>query len=208
MVHPCMLVADAMAAGCQAAGFRPRVRDRCSPLLPYARALLQICCDINKPDGQYVLPPDRTAVTRFVDTLPVGVWAARHVKERKKALRGHSINEDHRAARHVRAARCCSQRMTPCQGTVQRLPLRAPCLPRWHPLRPPLADAQDPLHRQGAPAGARPAVAPASRQPHPRPSIYPEHAAPAHRGPGIAGTACNRLVLYLAARSCAVSSGP
>ena len=30
-----------------------------------------MCSDINKPDGQYVLPPRRDAVTAFVATLPI-----------------------------------------------------------------------------------------------------------------------------------------
>jgi hypothetical protein len=32
---------------------------------------VQVCSEINKPDGQYVLPNDRGAVMSFVSTLPV-----------------------------------------------------------------------------------------------------------------------------------------
>lgn len=32
---------------------------------------MQVCSEINKPDGQYVLPNDRGAVMSFVSTLPV-----------------------------------------------------------------------------------------------------------------------------------------
>lgn len=33
--------------------------------------LMQICSDINKPDGHYVLPAAREAVMAFLHTLPV-----------------------------------------------------------------------------------------------------------------------------------------
>jgi nucleotidyltransferase/DNA polymerase involved in DNA repair len=31
----------------------------------------QVCSDINKPNGQYELPPDRATILAFVSTLPV-----------------------------------------------------------------------------------------------------------------------------------------
>ena len=34
-------------------------------------ALLQVCADRNKPDGQFVLPGQTDAVARFVDALPI-----------------------------------------------------------------------------------------------------------------------------------------
>ena len=39
--------------------------------LTHAVLGLQICSDINKPDGQYVLPATRDAVMAFLKTLPV-----------------------------------------------------------------------------------------------------------------------------------------
>lgn len=35
------------------------------------RMLAKICSDINKPNGQFALEPDRAAVTRFMRDLPV-----------------------------------------------------------------------------------------------------------------------------------------
>jgi DNA polymerase kappa len=35
------------------------------------RRLAKICSDINKPDGQFVLPSDREAILQFVSTLPI-----------------------------------------------------------------------------------------------------------------------------------------
>lgn len=35
------------------------------------RRLAKICSDIKKPDGQYILEPNRSAVLRFVSTLPI-----------------------------------------------------------------------------------------------------------------------------------------
>ncbi len=35
------------------------------------RRLAKICSDINKPDGQYVLPSNRADILQFVSTLPI-----------------------------------------------------------------------------------------------------------------------------------------
>ncbi|GIL83396.1 hypothetical protein Vretifemale_12223, partial [Volvox reticuliferus] len=42
----------------------------CSVGVAPNKMLAKICSDINKPNGQYVLPPDRAAVLSFLDTLP------------------------------------------------------------------------------------------------------------------------------------------
>jgi nucleotidyltransferase/DNA polymerase involved in DNA repair len=34
------------------------------------KTLAKVCSDINKPNGQYVLPPSREAVLAFINTLP------------------------------------------------------------------------------------------------------------------------------------------
>ena len=39
-------------------------------LLPFL-SLCQVCSDINKPNGQFILPNDREAVLTFVSTLPI-----------------------------------------------------------------------------------------------------------------------------------------
>ncbi len=51
----------------------------------------QICSDINKPDGQYVLPPNREAIMRFMDTLPVSGSGTAVGKTHTLAVRGYSI---------------------------------------------------------------------------------------------------------------------
>lgn len=33
--------------------------------------LAKVCSDLNKPNGQYVLPNERAAVLHFVTTLPI-----------------------------------------------------------------------------------------------------------------------------------------
>ncbi|GLI59867.1 hypothetical protein VaNZ11_001862, partial [Volvox africanus] len=43
----------------------------CSVGVAPNKMLAKICSDINKPNGQYVLPPDRAAILSFLDTLPV-----------------------------------------------------------------------------------------------------------------------------------------
>jgi len=45
----------------------------CSPLLGIApnTMLAKVCSDRNKPNGQYLLPPDREAVVAFIQSLPV-----------------------------------------------------------------------------------------------------------------------------------------
>ena len=35
------------------------------------KTLAKVCSDLNKPDGQYVLPSSREAVVTFIGTLPV-----------------------------------------------------------------------------------------------------------------------------------------
>ncbi|GIL53058.1 hypothetical protein Vafri_8749 [Volvox africanus] len=42
----------------------------CSVGVAPNKMLAKICSDINKPNGQYVLPPDRAAILSFLDTLP------------------------------------------------------------------------------------------------------------------------------------------
>jgi DNA polymerase kappa len=35
------------------------------------KMLAKICTDVNKPNGQFYLPPDKTAVTEFINSLDV-----------------------------------------------------------------------------------------------------------------------------------------
>jgi len=52
----------------------PAVRRKgltCSCGVAPNRRLAKVCSDINKPDGQFLLPPDRGAVLLFVSTLPI-----------------------------------------------------------------------------------------------------------------------------------------
>lgn len=37
----------------------------------YGFPLYQVCSDINKPNGQFVLPNDRTAIMTFISSLPI-----------------------------------------------------------------------------------------------------------------------------------------
>ncbi|EFJ44099.1 hypothetical protein VOLCADRAFT_118878, partial [Volvox carteri f. nagariensis] len=55
---------------------RNRVRESCGGLtcscgVAPNKMLAKICSDINKPDGQYVLPPRRAVILSFLDTLPL-----------------------------------------------------------------------------------------------------------------------------------------
>ncbi|KAL5218832.1 hypothetical protein ABZP36_019516 [Zizania latifolia] len=43
----------------------------CSAGVAPNRMIAKVCSDINKPNGQFVLPNDREAVTTFVSTLPI-----------------------------------------------------------------------------------------------------------------------------------------
>lgn len=47
--------------------FSPRVFKS----LPYFLHTYQVCSDINKPNGQFVLPNDRTAIMTFISSLPI-----------------------------------------------------------------------------------------------------------------------------------------
>ncbi|KAJ0010797.1 hypothetical protein Pint_33701 [Pistacia integerrima] len=38
---------------------------------PLENIILQVCSDINKPNGQFVLPNDRMAVMTFISSLPI-----------------------------------------------------------------------------------------------------------------------------------------
>uniref|UniRef100_A0A453HF46 UmuC domain-containing protein n=1 Tax=Aegilops tauschii subsp. strangulata TaxID=200361 RepID=A0A453HF46_AEGTS len=43
----------------------------CSAGVAPNRMIAKVCSDINKPNGQFILPNDRDAVTTFVSTLPI-----------------------------------------------------------------------------------------------------------------------------------------
>ncbi|CAI5481873.1 unnamed protein product [Closterium sp. Yama58-4] len=43
----------------------------CSVGVAANRMLAKVCSDINKPNGQYVLPPDREAIQSFISSLPI-----------------------------------------------------------------------------------------------------------------------------------------
>jgi len=64
-----------VGAAALARELRERVHQRtgltCSAGVAPNRMLAKVCSDINKPNGQYVLPSDRQAVVQFVSTLPV-----------------------------------------------------------------------------------------------------------------------------------------
>ncbi len=61
---------------------REEVRVTCSCGVAPNRLLAKIASDINKPDGQFVLPADADAVVAFMDALPIrkvpGIGKARH----------------------------------------------------------------------------------------------------------------------------------
>ena len=54
---------------------RRRVREEvhvtCSCGIGPNRLLAKVASDMRKPDGQYAIPPDHTAITRFIDALPI-----------------------------------------------------------------------------------------------------------------------------------------
>jgi len=62
--------------------------------------LAKICTDINKPNGQYRLPPDRDAIHAFVETLPirkipgVGKVTERLLAELGFTTAGHLVRPD------------------------------------------------------------------------------------------------------------------
>lgn len=43
----------------------------CSAGVAPNRMIAKVCSDINKPNGQFILPNDQEAVTTFVSTLPI-----------------------------------------------------------------------------------------------------------------------------------------
>lgn len=43
----------------------------CSAGVAPNRLLAKVCSDINKPNGQFVLPNDRSAVVTFISSLPI-----------------------------------------------------------------------------------------------------------------------------------------
>ncbi|VFQ86159.1 unnamed protein product, partial [Cuscuta campestris] len=43
----------------------------CSAGVAPNRLLAKVCSDINKPNGQFVLPSDRAAIMTFISTLPI-----------------------------------------------------------------------------------------------------------------------------------------
>jgi DNA polymerase kappa len=43
----------------------------CSAGVAPNRLLAKVCSDINKPNGQFLLPSDRAVVTKFISTLPI-----------------------------------------------------------------------------------------------------------------------------------------
>ena len=58
-----------------AEAIRKRVRDEvhvtCSCGIGPNRLLAKVASDMRKPDGQYAIPADNTAILRFVETLPI-----------------------------------------------------------------------------------------------------------------------------------------
>ncbi|KAI3514037.1 hypothetical protein L1887_12353 [Cichorium endivia] len=44
----------------------------CSAGIAPNRLLAKVCSDINKPNGQFVLPNDRAAIMTFISSLPIG----------------------------------------------------------------------------------------------------------------------------------------
>ena len=50
---------------------RDEVKLTCSVGVGPNRLLSKVAADINKPDGQYVVPPDLPSIKRFVATLPI-----------------------------------------------------------------------------------------------------------------------------------------
>ena len=54
---------------------RRRVREEvhvtCSCGIGPNRLLAKVASDMRKPDGQYSIPSDTTAITRFIDVLPI-----------------------------------------------------------------------------------------------------------------------------------------
>jgi len=64
------------------------------------KMLAKICTDINKPNGQYRLPPDRDAIRAFVEALPirkipgVGKVTERLLAELGFTMAGHLVRPD------------------------------------------------------------------------------------------------------------------
>lgn len=50
---------------------KERTQLTCSIGIAPNRKLAKICCDVNKPDGQFVLQPDRDTIVNFLKDLPV-----------------------------------------------------------------------------------------------------------------------------------------
>jgi nucleotidyltransferase/DNA polymerase involved in DNA repair len=50
---------------------RTETRLTCSAGVAPNKRLAKVCSDINKPDGQYVLPASRDAVLAFISSLPI-----------------------------------------------------------------------------------------------------------------------------------------
>jgi hypothetical protein len=62
---------------------RAETRLTCSAGVAPNKRLAKVCSDINKPDGQYVLPASRDAVLAFISSLPI-----RKVRDQDMVLQG------------------------------------------------------------------------------------------------------------------------
>ena len=66
---------DELAGEEVAETIRRRVREEvhvtCSCGIGPNRLLAKVASDMRKPDGQYAIPPDNTAITRFIDALSI-----------------------------------------------------------------------------------------------------------------------------------------
>ena len=68
---PCCVSAGEAVAEIIRRRVREEVHVTCSCGIGPNRLLAKVASDMRKPDGQYAIPPDNTAITRFVDALSI-----------------------------------------------------------------------------------------------------------------------------------------